>query len=87
MKDTCVVLFSGGGSAERVIAQVLPNACILYIDTKQAAHINVLEDIRSRTTYPDSGLYDILPGTVKMVWASPLYRYYSIAHTIGEIAS
>ena len=47
-------------------------------------HINVLEDIREWTKYPDWGMYSIAPGTVKVLWASPPCQHYSRAHTVGE---
>ena len=83
-QDKCVVLFSGSGSVERVLKQVLPGAKVFSLDVVKQDHINVLEDVREWNRYPGGRMYNIAPGFVKVLWASPPCQHYSRAHTVGE---
>ena len=70
---------------ERVLKHVLPSVQIVSLDIVKQDHINILEDQREWTRYPDGGMYSSTPGTVKMLWVSPPCQHYSRAHTIGVI--
>jgi hypothetical protein len=78
-----LVLFSGTGSVEKVIAARFPRAEIISLDNNPKWEPTLQCDIADWVQRGEGTMYDYPPGYFDFVWASPPCTEYSRAKTVG----